>query len=104
MAAVHLSGIETVRAGERNIELRFSDAGLDVLNHDSGATIGRLTWDEIQALELPRSRRRLRPGRRAAPELVVRTERGQATFELPGLTEQELREHLAPMFARTQSG
>jgi hypothetical protein len=104
MAAVHLSGIETVRQGQRDLELRFSDAGLDVLNSTSGVTIGRLEWDEIEALELPRSRRSLRPGRRAAQELLVRTKRGQAKFELPGLTEQELREHLEPMFARTHGG
>jgi hypothetical protein len=102
MAAVHLSGIETVRQGQRDLELRFSDAGLDVLNSTSGVTIGRLEWDEIEALELPRSRRSLRPGRRTAQELLVRTKRGQANFELPGLTEQELRKHLEPMFARTQ--
>jgi hypothetical protein len=103
VAAVHLGGIETVRPGQRDLELRFSDAGLDVLNSTSGATIGRLEWDEIEALELPRSRRRLRPGRRVAQELLVRTKRGQASFELPGLTEHELREHLAPMLARTRS-
>jgi hypothetical protein len=104
IAAVHLGGIETVRTGQRNIELRFSEAGLDVLDNASGATIGRLAWKEIEALELPRSRRRLRPGRRAAQELVVRTDRGQARFELPGLNQRELREHLAPMFARTKQG
>jgi len=104
MAAVHLGGIETVRQGQRDLELRFSDAGLDVLNSTSGATIGRLEWDEIEALELPQSRRRLRPGRRGAQELLVRTDRGQARFELPGLTEAELREHLAPMVARTRAG
>jgi hypothetical protein len=104
IAAVHLGGIETVRTGQRNIELRFSDAGLDVLNKASGATIGRLEWEEIEALDLPKSRRRMRPGRRAAQELVVRTDRGEARFELPGLNQEELRGHLAPMFARTKQG
>ena len=44
LSAVHVSGIESLRNGESDLELRFSDAGLDLLKASSGAAIGRLLW------------------------------------------------------------
>jgi hypothetical protein len=102
LSAIHLNGIETLRQGDRDLELRLSDAGLDVLKRSSGAAIGRLEWREIENIELPPPRRGLR-GRRRARELHVSTGRGQAQFELPGLTDEELREHLEPALARLAS-
>jgi hypothetical protein len=102
VGAVHLAGIETLREGARNIELRFSDIGLDVLNTHDGESIGRLGWDEITELELPRPRRSLRRRKPAGPELVVRTDRGQARFELPSLSEDEAEKHLAPVLRRAR--
>jgi len=97
LAAVHLGGIESLRAGERDLELRLSPAGLDVLKRSSGAAIGRLEWAEIQTVDLPRPRRGLRARRQ---ELHVATARGRASFELPELTDQQLHEHLEPMLGR----
>jgi hypothetical protein len=102
LAAVHLGGIETLRAGERDLELRLSVTGLDVLKRTSGAAIGRLAWAEIESVEVSRPRRGLRAGRRRPQELHVITERGKATFELPGLTPEQLTEHLEPMLARAR--
>jgi hypothetical protein len=102
VAAVHLSGIEALRAGEGDLELRISSAGLDVLKRSSGAPIGRLEWGEIQTVDLPRGRRGLRPGRRAY-ELHVTTGRGRASFQLPGVTEEQLKNHLEPMLARARA-
>jgi hypothetical protein len=99
LSAVHLNGIETLRHGDRDIELRLSDAGLDVLTRSTGAAIGRLEWREIESVELPPPRRGLRAGRRSR-ELHVSTGRGEAQFELPGLTDEELHEHLEPTLAR----
>jgi hypothetical protein len=99
LSAVHINGIETLRHGDRDIELRLSDAGLDVLTRSTGAAIGRLEWREIESVELPPPRRGLRAGRRSR-ELHVSTGRGEAQFELPGLTEEELHEHLEPTLAR----
>jgi hypothetical protein len=101
VAAVHLGGIEALRAGERDLELRISSAGLDVLKRSSGAPIGRLEWSEIQAVDLSRSRRGLRRGRRTY-ELHVATGRGKASFQLPGVTEAQLTDHLEPMLARAR--
>ncbi len=99
LSAVHISGIETLRKGDRDLELRLSDAGLDVLKRSTGAAIGRLEWREIESVDVPPVKRGLR-GRHRTRELHVNTGRGQAQFQLPGLTEEELHEHLEPTLAR----
>jgi hypothetical protein len=98
VAAVHLGGIESLRRGETDLEIRFSAAGLDVLKASSGAAIGRLEWAEIEDVSVARPRRGVRPGRRR--ELQVQTGRGRASFELPGLSDRQLREDLEPLLAR----
>jgi hypothetical protein len=99
LAAVHLSGIESLRNGESDLELRFSDAGLDLIKASSGAAIGRLLWSEIHDVDVAGARRGLRPGRRAQ-ELHVSAQRGRASFELPGMTAEQVKEHLEPVLAR----
>lgn len=98
LAAIHVSGVRTISPGERELELRFSETGLEILSTPTGAAVGRLGWEEIRSVTLPPARRGLR--RRGAPRLVVATAGGRATFELPGLTGDQLEEHLAPMLAR----
>ena len=98
MAAVHTGGIETLKAGDKDLELRLSGAGLDVIRRSSGAAIGRLDWSEVTAIDLDEPKKRLR-GRKSRA-LNVRTSRGQAGFELPGLTDEEAAEHLEPMLER----
>ena len=97
LVAVHRAGIKSLKAGERDIELRVTTGGLDVLKRSSGATIGRLEWAEVTQVELVRPRRGLR---RRAGELHVVTDRGRASFELPGVTDAQLQEHLEPLLAR----
>ena len=99
LSAVHLGGIETLYQGDDDLELRLSEAGLDVLKRSNGAAIGRLEWSEIETVSLPAPKRGLR-NRRRSRELHVSTGRGQAQFELPGLTDDELHEHLEPTLAR----
>jgi hypothetical protein len=101
--AVHVRGIETLRAGDRDLELRFANTGVDVLVRSTGASIGRLAWEEIESIEMSQARRGLIPSRRRPVELAIRTDQGQARFELPGLAEAELREQLAPYLARTRT-
>jgi hypothetical protein len=97
--AVHVGGIEGLGRHEGTLELRFSGAGLDILSADNDDVLGRLSWAEIQGLDLPHPGG-LRWRRRSSPQLVLRTSHGQASFEVPGLTEEELRTHLAPMVER----
>jgi hypothetical protein len=103
LSAVHVSGIESLRNGEEDIELRFSDAGLDLLKASSGATIGRLLWSEIHDVDVTDARRGLRPSRRV-PELHVRAQSGRATFRLPGTTSEQVNEHLQPVLTRFRDG
>lgn len=102
LSAVHLSGIETLYHGDDDLELRLSEAGLDVLKRSNGAAIGRLEWSEIETVALPAPKRGLR-SRRRSRELHVSTGRGQAQFELPGLTDEELHDYLEPTIARLRS-
>lgn len=95
---MHLGGIESLRRGEDDLELRFSAAGLDVLKASSGGAIGRLGWSEIEGVSFARPRRGLRAGRRQ--ELHVMTARGRASFALPGLSDRQLQEDLEPLLAR----
>ena len=56
-------------------------------------------WSEIDALEVPSPRVRRRRNRDRA-RLVVRTYQGDATFEVPGFSGDELHERVAPLVAR----
>jgi hypothetical protein len=94
IAAVHIGGIANLSPGERGIELKLGEPGLDIVRAD-GEVLGRLEWELVQTLEVPPPRRRRRRG--AATHLVIRTRRGDASFEVPGLTQDELREHLTPV-------
>ncbi len=101
LSAIHLSGIDSLRNGESDLELRFSDAGLDLIKASSGAAIGRLLWSEIHDVEVTGARRGVRPGRRAQ-ELCVSAQRGRAVFELTGMTAEQVKEHLEPVLARVR--
>jgi hypothetical protein len=97
LPAVHLGGIGNLSKGEASLELRFSDAGLDIVRTENSSTLGRLGWQEIEALETPRARGRRRRRRRA--QLLIRTSRGEAHFEIPGVSEAELLAYIEPLFA-----
>jgi hypothetical protein len=99
MAATHLGGVTNLRPGESNIELRLSEHGLDIARH-GGEIIGRLGWDEIHGLEVPPSRGLLRRRRSPRAHLVVRAGHGDASFEIPAVYPEELREHLDPLLER----
>lgn len=103
LSAVHVSGIESLRNGESDLELRFSEAGLDLLKASSGAAIGRLLWSEIRSVDVVSSRRGLRPGRRVQ-ELHVQAHSGRATFQLPGMTSEQVNQHLQPVLTRVRDG
>jgi hypothetical protein len=97
--AVHVSGIETLKPGDEDIELRLADAGIDVRKPSAAETIGRLRWNEVRSVAVQRPRRGL-PGRRRPAMLVARTDRGEVTFELPGVSDDEITVHLEPLLAR----
>ena len=100
VSAIHLGGVTSLRPGEADIELRLSQHGLDIVRDGGGGVIGRLGWNEIQGLEVPPPRGLLRRRRAPRSHLVVRAEQGDASFEIPAVYPEELREHLEPLLAR----
>jgi hypothetical protein len=98
LPATHLGGIATLEVGEQDLELRIGSNGLDIARKP-GRVLGRLRWREIRTLEVqaPRGLRRRRRGERA--QLVIRTQHGDASFEVPGVGEEALQEQLAPLVA-----
>ena len=98
IAAIHVGGIANLSPAESGIELRLSPDGLDIARQEN-EVLGRLAWADIAELEVP-APRGLRRKRRAETQLVVRTGHGDASFEIPGLSAEELRGHLEPMLKR----
>jgi hypothetical protein len=96
IAAIHLGGIANLSPAEAEVELRLAEPGLDIIRAN-GEVLGRLEWEHIEMLEVPEPRRRLM--RSAPTHLVLRTARGDASFEVPGVEVGELRDHLAPILA-----
>jgi hypothetical protein len=99
LRAVHLGGIANLAPAEGDLELHISSVGLDIVRGPEQSVLGRLTWDEIVALETPDVSGRFRRKRQVDAHLVIRSQQGSASFEIPGVSSEELREHLAPLLA-----
>jgi hypothetical protein len=95
LSAVHVGGIANLPEGAGNLELRFTDSGLDIARE--GRALGRLTWREITSIDTPDPTGRRRRRQRADGTIVIRSASGRATFEIPGLSAAELQEQLAPL-------
>ncbi|MGI8903780.1 MAG: hypothetical protein ACR2IP_09045 [Solirubrobacteraceae bacterium] len=102
LPAIHLGGIAKLAPGEADIVLRFSEEGLDIVRRSSAAALGRLGWSDISELEIPAGRGLRRRRRRQGAELVIRAGQGDANFEIPSLTSDQLRARLAPALTRLQ--
>jgi hypothetical protein len=100
LRAVHLGGIANLAPAESDLELHISSVGLDIIRGPEQSVLGRLTWDEIVALETPAISGRFRRRRPTDAHLVIRSHQGSASFEIPGVTPDELREHLDPLLAK----
>jgi hypothetical protein len=103
LRAVHLGGIANLAPAEGDLELHLSDAGLDIMRGPERTPLGRLTWEEIVALETPVVGGRFRRKKQADAHLVVRSAQGSASFEVPGVTTEELSQHLKPILVRHQT-
>jgi hypothetical protein len=99
LAVVHLGGVANLVPGEGEIELRLSDEGLDIIR-GMDEMLGRLTWPDIRDLSVPPARGLRLRRRDLRAHLVVRTDNGDASFEVPAVAPDELREHLAPLVER----
>jgi hypothetical protein len=103
VTAFHLGGVANLPAGRDGLGLRLSESGLDILQPE-GDIIGRLHWNEIDALEVNPVRGRLRRQVRSQSRIVVRTKHGDASFEIPGLSSDELEARVDPLISRFGGG
>jgi hypothetical protein len=93
--AVHLGGVANLPTKREGLSVRLSADGLDIM-HGEHDIIGRLIWDEIEALEVPHLRARRR-AKQLRARLVVRTRHGDASFEVPEVSSDELRDRVEPL-------
>jgi hypothetical protein len=100
--AYHLGGVANLPTGRDGLDLRLSESGLDILQPE-GEIIGRLHWNEIDALEVVAVRGRLRRQARTLSRIVVRTKHGDASFEVPGLSSEDLEARVEPLISRYAS-
>jgi hypothetical protein len=94
-AAIHLGGVANLPTKREGLTVRLSSDGLDIMQGERNI-IGRLVWDEIEALEVPNLRVRRRQ-KQARARLVVRTPHGDASFEVPEVPAEELRDRVEPL-------
>jgi hypothetical protein len=99
LAAVHLGGIANLEPAESGIELRLSEDGLDIARGPV-ELLGRLRWAEIRSLDVPPARGLRRRRRSGGAQLVIRTRHGDATFEVPAASADELEAQLNPLRQR----
>lgn len=101
LRATHLGGIADLASPERGVELWFSEDGVDIIR-PTKEPLGRLTWDDVRALEVPEPRGMFRRKHQSRSYLVIRSEHGDASFEIPSVAPDELREHLSDLIDREQ--
>jgi hypothetical protein len=99
VTAYHLGGVANLPTGRDGLDLRLSESGLDILQPE-GDIIGRLHWNEIDTLEVSAVRGRLRRQMRSQSRILVRTKHGDASFEIPGLSSDELEARVEPLLSR----
>ena len=93
--AIHLGGVANLPTKREGLGVRVSQDGLDIMQgrHE---IIGRLVWDEIETFEVPDLRIRRRH-KQVRARLIVRTPHGDANFEVPNVSGEELRGQVKPL-------
>ncbi len=99
MTAIHLGGVANLTGSSDSVDLRLSEAGLDIMR-DEDEIIGRLGWADIETLEVPNPRGLRRRRGMSRAQLIVRTPSGDASFEIPAFSSDELRQRIEPLVDR----
>jgi hypothetical protein len=93
--ALHMGGVAGM-ASKTPVYLRLSLEGFDLLHApEDEEIVGRLEWETIEMLEVPEGRRW-----RNRSRLVVHTDGGDALFDVPTLTGEQLRLLITPFVLR----
>jgi len=93
--AIHIGGLAGLPKGAADLELQFSSTGFGIVR--GAQPLGRIGWNDITAIEIPTPTGRRRRRQRADGTIVIRSRQGSATFEVPGISPEELGEHLGPL-------
>jgi hypothetical protein len=96
---VHLGGVANLPTGGEPLDVRISEAGLDILEANE-EILGRLQWSDIGRLEAGAPKGRLLGKSKGGSRLVVRTKHGDASFEIPDMDPEDLRAEVAELSAR----
>jgi hypothetical protein len=97
LGVLHLDGLPEL-GGAGNLELRFSEEGLDVVRELDDATLVHFDWSELHGLEVQPWRARRR--RRHSARVIVSATDRHGTFETRDANFEELEQRLAPAIAR----
>jgi len=99
VAAVHLDGLSELD-GHGELELQFTEDGLDVAGGPEETILARFIWSEIDGIEVQPGRGRM-IRRRAAPARVILSASGRhARFEARDGDPEELKRRLAPALTK----
>lgn len=79
--------------------MRLSAEGLDIVR-GADESLGRPAWPEVRTLNVSSTRGLRR--RRHGAQLVIRIEHGDASFDIPELAPERLREQLSPWSDRSE--
>ncbi len=101
VSAIHLGGVADLQANNQ-VDLKISGAGLDLIGAGN-EILGRLSWSEIDDLQVPEPRSR-RERRKSGTRLVVHTRQGDASFEVAAFSREALRTRLRPLVSRFHNG
>lgn len=101
IGVVHVDGLPKLD-GERGLELRFSERGLDVVRQGGGATLITFFWREIQGIDVRPGRGRMLR-RSSGSRLILITTGRLARFDVRDEDHRELRERLEPALARIRA-
>jgi len=99
VTVVHLDGLSELSELEE-VELRFTDDGLDVVRAPDEATLTHFTWSEINSVYVRPGRGRMLRRRGAGARLILSATGRQARFEARGADAEELKQRLAPALVK----
>jgi hypothetical protein len=93
--AIHLEGLGGFQTPEPELRISFSEIGIEIARRADVEPVVALAWHDVHALEVPRSRGRRR--RRDNARVLIHSDFGAATFEIPGVTSDQARGRIEPI-------
>jgi len=99
VSVVHLDGLSELD-GQEELELRFTEDGLDVVPASGEPSLAHFAWSEINSVYVRPERGRMLRRRGAGARLILSATGRQARFEARGADAEELKQRLAPALVK----